>query len=39
LMLLDILLTPYTNDHVATHDVFGGNIGSSIGKLFGRLKP
>jgi len=39
LMLLDILLTPYANDHVATHDVFGGNLGSSIGRLFGRLKP
>lgn len=39
LMLLDILLTPYANDTTATHDIMGSNIGSSIGRLFGRLKP
>jgi len=39
LMLLDILLTPYTNDHAAAHDVFGGTIGTSLSKIFGKLKP
>lgn len=38
LMLLDILLTPYMHDQVPAHQL-GGNIGSSLGKLFGRLKP
>jgi hypothetical protein len=37
--LLDILLTPYTTDTAVTHDIMGGNIGSSLGRLFGRLKP
>jgi cell division protein FtsA len=39
LMLLDILLSPYTgNDQVASNQLMSGNIGSSLGRLFGRLK-
>lgn len=39
LMLLDILLTPYANDQAVASQIIGGNLGSSLGKLFGRLKP
>jgi cell division protein FtsA len=39
LMLLDILLTPYANDQAVGSQIMGGNLGSSLGKLFGRLKP
>jgi cell division protein FtsA len=38
LMLLDILLTPYMVDQTGAHTSMGGNLGSSLGKLFGRLK-
>ncbi len=39
LMLLDILLTPYTNDHAATHQVVGGSLQAALGKFFGHLRP
>ncbi|HEY4161304.1 MAG TPA: cell division protein FtsA [Candidatus Saccharimonadales bacterium] len=39
LMLLDILLTPYTNDHAATHQVVGGSLPAALGKFFSHLKP
>jgi len=39
LMLLDILLTPYATDQTATHQLVGGTLGASLGRLFGRLKP
>jgi cell division protein FtsA len=39
LMLLDILLTPYVDERAVTHGVIRGNIGSSISRLLGRLKP
>lgn len=39
LMLLDILLTPYMSDQTVSNQAFGSNIGSSLGKLFGKLKP
>jgi cell division protein FtsA len=38
LMLLDILLTPYMVDQTGAHTSMSGNLGSSLGKLFGRLK-
>jgi cell division protein FtsA len=39
LMLLDILLTPYHNDHAVTHDLAGGNLPAMLGRILGKLKP
>ena len=38
LMLLDILLTPYSAEQPVGNSVLGGNISSAIGKLLGKLK-
>jgi cell division protein FtsA len=39
LMLLDILLTPYSSEQAATHQLMGGSMPAALGKLFGKLKP
>ena len=39
LMLLDILLTPYSVEQVATHQLMGGSMPAALGKIFGKLKP
>jgi len=39
LMLLDILLTPYSNEQVATHQLMGGSMPAALGKIFGKLRP
>jgi cell division protein FtsA len=39
LMLLDILLTPYTVDQEPTHQLIKGNLPTSLSKLLGHLKP
>lgn len=40
LMLLDILLTPFVTDQGQHQSSFnGGQIGSSLGKLWGKIKP
>jgi len=39
LMLLDILLTPYMSDQTPTHQLMGSNIGSSLGRIWGKIKP
>ncbi|PID31188.1 cell division protein FtsA [Candidatus Saccharibacteria bacterium] len=38
LMLLDILLAPYTNDYVTSADVFGGGLQSTLGRFVKRFK-
>jgi cell division protein FtsA len=38
LMLLDILLTPYVDDQVATHQLINGNVPAVFSKFLGRLK-
>lgn len=39
LMLLDILLTPYSVEQVATHQLMSGSMPAALGKIFGKLKP
>jgi cell division protein FtsA len=39
LMLLDILLTPYSDEQVVDHQIIGGSMPAALSRLFGRLKP
>lgn len=39
LMMLDILLTPYMGDQAPAHQLMGGNLGSQLSRIFGKIRP